>query len=376
MAGEVRIETDGWAAFECGTDIASHEADLNSTPGKAYYSNSPTTWSLTEDDFTGGQLGKAKVIKIKLDQERPLTEPKWTRGSLADHVDVNSRFLKILKLVDSETTPSLDNFFESWAGDSSVRSDFVESLLTANRLMSLLTSLMSTSNILTPAIRLLIDGLLSLVQRSGVPDYEIVGLLKVAIFQIPNHMLTKSLDSLYDEFLSAEPTRTRNAMALASEASMGGSKRQRGESEVPSEQLARTTLDEKRRRLRESDPQSPIHHAQVRERDMPANEDINQNQALSEGISAVHISAQEPPQGYDTEDGARMSREEMLRTLEDCEDHAIFSEPEPEREAEEEEYDVGEDDDDEEEEEEEEEGPVECGSLVVEELRSTKSKNQ
>lgn len=366
--GMITIETDGWAAFE----IASETTQARDGTGSLCNGDPPglatSQWSSTEADITRGQLSSSKRIQIRLNQQRPLTEPKWTRGCLEHHIDVSSRFLKILNMVDVDPAPSFDGFLNHWAGNDGGKAYFHEFHFSATRMVTLLTGLMSASNILTPSIQCVISGMLDLIQVSDVPEAELTSLLKQALFLVPQHMISKALDTAYDDFVNEDMNLHHSTSALVLESTLGGSKRQRGESEVPSEQLARTTLDEKRRRLSDSEPQVPNEkdlgtsgpQSRLRGRSrtrtvLTADKQASRTEVRVAKSSATRIGIGRPSTSGarlphdETDDGARMSREEMLRNLEAVEDDLSSSE-------------VGQD---------EEDVPVESASLMVQPAEDT-----
>lgn len=341
--GEIVIHTDGWAAFESASTPALEDIDSGTPATRVSQPCAAPLWHLSEEDITKGQLARGKVIKIKLEQQRPLTEPKWTRGSLAEHIDVNSRFLKILRIMDAEVQPTLETFLDQWARDDADRSRFYEYELTSDILMQVLTNLMSPNNVLSPSLSCLLEGMLDLFKASDVAEPKLLKVLKQAIFLIPPHMLRMSLDTVYEEHCSKE----NSGAPHSSQAHLAGGKRQRGESEVPSEQLARTTLDEKRRRLSESEPQPPVYIKE--EHGLEASKSLrrltfraqcstpNSRDKKAQPSSDIEPATEElvttvlSETGNSTsspEDGARMSREETLRALEDCEDQTASSDTE------------------------------------------------
>lgn len=299
--GDLAIETDGWAAFET----------FSETAGDA-------TWLLTETDLTEGQLSSARRIDIRLDQDKPLTEPKWTRGNLQDHIDSNSRFLKVLHIIDADPPASFDTVLEAWSGDDADKAYFCTHQLTSQRLLLLLTNLMSSSNILTRAITNLLEELVNTMQGSDALPH-LTGVIRSALFLVPENMLVKSLDHVYYSLSLTsdhESELSNSASRLMIETSgAGGSKRQRGESEVPSDQLAKASLDEKRRRLSASEEQAQreaaraklhYHHHGLGSHMNDTAEDLEDRLAMQEDGDA----------DSDDEDRCRLSREELLRELE------------------------------------------------------------
>lgn len=357
-AGEIKISTDGWAAFESLVTPDATEATTNKSLPRV----PPSSWVLTEDDITAGQLSLAKEINIKLDLEKPLTEPKWTRGNLEEYIDQNSRFLHITKILDGESIPKFDEILEIWAGRDPDKVYFSEFQLHSNVLLRLLTRLMSASNILTPAVTSLLQGMMLLIQNSNIATTVVIELLKNALMQIPEHMLMKSLDTLHLEWEATEPASVDSDPTLLIESSFVGSKRQRGESEVPSDQLAKTTLDEKRRRLSDSEPQVPVFRNQVSNKAQSVVRGRTRVCSVDKRAPPMLVSKSQDsvPQNQDSpgqvrprtksegsssaSDGARLSREELLHELELREGliSPIEHEGDPE-----------------------EEGPVESGSITI-----------
>ena len=57
----------------------------------------------SEEDPTGGEWMRCKVIEIWLNTANPLTEPKWTKGNLRDNIDPSSLFQNIIQVIDIDT---------------------------------------------------------------------------------------------------------------------------------------------------------------------------------------------------------------------------------------------------------------------------------
>lgn len=54
----------------------------------------------SEEDPTGGEWHRTKVMEIWLNTTHPLTEPKWSRGNLRDNIDPASLFQNIIHIID------------------------------------------------------------------------------------------------------------------------------------------------------------------------------------------------------------------------------------------------------------------------------------
>lgn len=340
-SGEITVFTDGWAAFEMSRPDASISRSSNESPTSSHFPH--VKWSLTEEDLTEGQLSISKKIEIQLDMQKPLTEPKWTRGHLDEYIDSSSRFLSILKILDAKPIPSIEGFFDQWAGDDNEKAYFYEYQLTPAKLLEMMTALMSTSNILTPAIITALKGMLHMLEVVKIPDLEVVDLLKSALYLIPSHMLAKSLDGIYHAYLTSQETALDRCSPRRVEMSFGGSKRQRGESEVPSDQLAKTTLDEKRRRLSDSEPQvmtprrildgqrgqlktNPSDYTKSVEMTISKSEDSPSSAVLERQGQKARTKSEG---SSSASDGPRLSREELLRSLEDQEGQDSSSDEAP-----------------------------------------------
>lgn len=346
-SGEITISTDGWAAFETSV-VDNEELEHSAQAGSDGSPARPSTrWRLTEEDITKGQLSSAKKIEIKLDLNKPLTEPKWTRGNLEDHIDSSSRFLHIMHISDAVDASSFEYFVDRWAGQDAEKAYFCDYHLKPPQLLDLLTSLMSMSNVLTPAVTRLLSGLLAIIEKTKLSTKEVLELLRSSLLLIPPHMLTKALDSAYAAFESTEEIWGETQLQIGY--SYGGAKRQRGESEVPSDQLAKTTLDEKRRRLSDSghqlvEPGSGHQQSTAKRRSTKLNEPISipMQSSKSEELTILPPRTPQPTKSRRRSEetssngsGARLSREELLRTLEDCEaqdlssDHELDTEETP-----------------------------------------------
>ena len=78
------------------TEAPSNErASTTSKTGYAALKFSPS-----EDDPTGGEWARCKVMEIWLSIDNPLTEPKWARGNLRDNIDPSSTFHNIIHVTD------------------------------------------------------------------------------------------------------------------------------------------------------------------------------------------------------------------------------------------------------------------------------------
>lgn len=249
-SGKFVIKTDGWAAFEHLTESQSEKGQASNDPPITTQLN----WVLTEEDITCGQLSSAKEILIQLDLDRPLTEPKWTRGNLADYINPSSRFVLITKIVDIDIQQDIDQLLARWIEQDTDKEYFCEYHLGTDQLLKLVKDLMKTDTVMNGVILSILEGLLQLLRGAKVSRADEMMVFKRALLLMPQDMLFEALNTLYKLHEELEDNGVDGDM-LNPENSFAGSKRQRGESEVPSDQLAKTTLDEKRRRLSDSEPQ-------------------------------------------------------------------------------------------------------------------------
>ncbi|KAF5098889.1 hypothetical protein D0Z00_001875 [Geotrichum galactomycetum] len=139
--GHFFIRSYGWALFE--------SAD-GSNPG---HHNKAGHFHRCED-FTGGQLEAANgIIEVWIDQKHPLPmEPKWTRGNIADYIDVRSKFRTqgVLEVADPEHIVDFDSVVELWTRDSAIGSQLDREAFATRQLASLEYILELTSKVLAP----------------------------------------------------------------------------------------------------------------------------------------------------------------------------------------------------------------------------------
>jgi len=72
-----------------------------STNSKSGYAG--PKFGLSEEDPTGGEWERCKVMEIWFNRTNPLTEPKWTKGNLRDNIDPSSLFQNIINVTDIDT---------------------------------------------------------------------------------------------------------------------------------------------------------------------------------------------------------------------------------------------------------------------------------
>ena len=78
--------------------MAEEVDDAASTTSRVAYA--APKFGPSEDDPTGGEWARCKVMEIWLNTAQPLTEPKWTRGNLRDNIDSSSIFQNIIHITD------------------------------------------------------------------------------------------------------------------------------------------------------------------------------------------------------------------------------------------------------------------------------------
>ncbi|BFZ58465.1 hypothetical protein PYCC9005_005528 [Savitreella phatthalungensis] len=287
-SGRIVIATDGWAAFEelvpaddapsllrpdrtGGSERSDRSGATTTTVAAATSATgsiSTPTWRSAHDP-TGGQLSSHRTITLELDLDRPLTEPKWTRASpdeLRNLIDPASRFVDILHVRERSADAaedcepgdrpgalSLEAVVDEWAGDDADRGFFGDVEL-PTRMAEVFATLFPSSASLSRAVRTL---------AAGVTD---TALISRALSFAPRTQLIRALETTYRAFqaqqdantaaTSAGATTVAHAIISHHPSAPAAGKRQRGESEVPSEQLSKASLEEKRRRL----SPSRVHH--------------------------------------------------------------------------------------------------------------------
>ncbi|ORY78199.1 hypothetical protein BCR37DRAFT_405496 [Protomyces lactucae-debilis] len=242
--GVMLIETDGWAAFQ---ELIQED---NANAGR---------WQGTEEDLTGGQLAVCKKIRLVMDQARPLTEPKWARATTAgEGIEPSSRFSRITRVVDIRPAEQFEHWLTGWAQGSSEREGYASIVKQdLDALIQLVASSLATEEICATPLEKLLDGLSKLVlahlQTHEAMESPVADLCRRTLLALPAARFSQALESRFLAVCGgpSNPGKYHDA-AAAAEAGGYGFKRQRGESEVPSDALARATLDEKRRRLSES----------------------------------------------------------------------------------------------------------------------------
>ncbi|CDO54067.1 hypothetical protein DV495_001863 [Geotrichum candidum] len=139
--GHFLIRSYGWALFESADGSSSGH---HSKAGHFHRC----------EDFTGGQLEAVNgIIEVWIDQKHPLPmEPKWTRGNIADYIDVRSKFRTqgVLEVADPEHIVDFDSVVELWTRDSAIGSQLDREAFAARQLASLEYILELTSKVLAP----------------------------------------------------------------------------------------------------------------------------------------------------------------------------------------------------------------------------------
>jgi hypothetical protein len=139
--GHFFIRSYGWALFESADGLSSG------------HHNKAGHFHRCED-FTGGQLEAANgIIEVWIDLKHPLPmEPKWTRGNIADYIDVRSKFRTqgVLEVADPEHIVDFDSVVELWTRDSAIGSQLDREAFATRQLASLDYILELTSKVLAP----------------------------------------------------------------------------------------------------------------------------------------------------------------------------------------------------------------------------------
>lgn len=195
--GRIVIETDGWAVFE---EFVSNGA-------------SQPVFKQTNADPTNGELWRAKKIEAWLNRTAPLTEPKWTKGNLRDHIDGVSKFHGLLHVLDADPCPTLQGILEQWTrlsaiGLQSERLLFQRSrLCKLDKLLDIFSGLLRPDSVLTAPT----NAILNIIRTIGSGEVEmnkemLLEKVKQALFLIPEHLILKSLDAMFKKELDDAET--------------------------------------------------------------------------------------------------------------------------------------------------------------------------
>ncbi|KTW27579.1 uncharacterized protein T551_03078 [Pneumocystis jirovecii RU7] len=225
--GRIVIETDGWAVFE---EFVSNGA-------------SQPVFKQTNADPTNGELWRAKKIEAWLNRTAPLTEPKWTKGNLRDHIDGVSKFHGLLHVLDADPCPTLQGILEQWTRLSAIgmyewvdeamysgvgmcvfdgifghiwayprlqseRLLFQRSrLCKLDKLLDIFSGLLRPDSVLTAPT----NAILNIIRTIGSGEVEmnkemLLEKVKQALFLIPEHLILKSLDAMFKKELDDAET--------------------------------------------------------------------------------------------------------------------------------------------------------------------------
>ncbi|KAG5519480.1 hypothetical protein PMAC_002107 [Pneumocystis sp. 'macacae'] len=190
--GRIVVETDGWAVFE---ELVSN-------------GSSQPAFRLTNTDPTNGELWRAKKIEAWLNRTAPLTEPKWTKGNLRDHIDGVSKFHGLMHILDADPCPTLQGILEQWTrlsaiGLQSERLLFQRSrLCKLDKLLDIFSELLRPDSVLTAPT----NAILNIIRTIGSGEAEmtkemLLEKVKQALFLIPEHLILKSLDVMFKKEL-------------------------------------------------------------------------------------------------------------------------------------------------------------------------------
>ena len=200
--GQIRVDTDGWGAFEEVLTASATDEATQSDPFNNKTEQGKTQWSLAKSDPTDGELAKAKIITIWINTDHPLPEPKWIGGNLESHVDRASRFGQILHIEDKDSKPtSWEGLLSSWVATSTcgTTSDRLQFFNTQLNQLSVLRRflnrlLLSRQSSVVPCINQILKMVEDFGAKAGLTEADITAELQKACFNLPEWMVTKTLD--------------------------------------------------------------------------------------------------------------------------------------------------------------------------------------
>ncbi|KAG4305147.1 hypothetical protein PORY_001317 [Pneumocystis oryctolagi] len=222
--GRMVIETDGWAVFEEWTSNGS----------------SHPMFKLMNADPTEGELWRVKKIEAWLDRTLPLTEPKWTKGNVRDYIDGLSKFHDILHVLDADPVrfewfccPTLQGILEQWTRLSAIGMFLVEGgggsmidtykyaecvylytkglqserllfqrskLCKLDKLLDIFSGLLRPDSVLTAPTNAMLNIIRAMGSTAMTGDV-LLEKVKQALFLIPEHLILKSLDTMFKKEL-------------------------------------------------------------------------------------------------------------------------------------------------------------------------------